>query len=163
MTGSPPTHPDAEQDEEGRWRLPDGEPLPVSASDLERYTYCPLSWHLAATGVAGESEAIEKGKKQHQAIHNSMMAFKGHQFETKRNLLIWQWWYAIILVLLIDTVAVQYIDDIQLNVMGFSKLLAAGSPFLVVGIGAARSVASRHRVETHWTGAGRGGNHRPGV
>ncbi|GIR76734.1 MAG: hypothetical protein CM15mP78_14330 [Candidatus Poseidoniales archaeon] len=25
----------------------DGEPLPVSASDLERYTYCPLSWHLA--------------------------------------------------------------------------------------------------------------------
>lgn len=135
VTGSPPTHPDAERDEEGRWRLPDGEPLPVSASDLERYTYCPLSWHLAATGVAGESEAIEKGKKQHQAIHSSMMAFKGHQFETKRNLLIWQWWYAIILVLLIDTVAVQYIDDIQLNVMEFSKLLAAGSlSFLVVGI-----------------------------
>ena len=67
VTGSPPTHPDAERDEEGRWRLPTGEPLPVSASDLERYTYCPLSWHLAATGVAGESEAIEKGKKQHQA------------------------------------------------------------------------------------------------
>ena len=42
---------------------------------------------------------------------------------------------AIILVLLIDTVAVQYIDDIQLNVMEFSKLLAAGSlSFLVVGI-----------------------------
>ena len=38
VTGSPPTHPDAERDEEGRWRLPDGEPLPVSASDLERYT-----------------------------------------------------------------------------------------------------------------------------
>ena len=133
--GSPPTHPDAEQDKDGRWRLPDGTPLPVSASDLERYTYCPMSWYLAAQGVSGQSQAIEKGLEQHQAIHESMMSLKGHQFEAKRNLLIWQWWYAVIVVLLIDTLAVQYIDDINLNVMEFAKLLAAGAlSFLVVGI-----------------------------
>ena len=128
-------HPDAEQDKDGRWRLPDGPPLPVSASDLERYTYCPMSWYLAAQGVSGQSQAIEKGLEQHQAIHESMMSLKGHQFEAKRNLLIWQWWYAVIVVLLIDTLAVQYIDDINLNVMEFAKLLAAGAlSFLVVGI-----------------------------
>ena len=133
--GSPPTHPDAEQDRDGRWRLPDGTPLPVSASDLERYTYCPMSWYLAAQGVSGQSQAIEKGLEQHQAIHESMMSLKGHQFEAKRNLLIWQWWYAVIVVLLIDTLAIQYIDDINLNVMEFAKLLAAGAlSFLVVGI-----------------------------
>ena len=135
LNGAPPTHPDAEQDKDGRWRLPDGTPLPVSASDLERYTYCPMSWYLAAQGVSGQSLAIEKGLEQHQAIHESMMSLKGHQFEAKRNLLIWQWWYAVIVVLLIDTLAVQYIDDINLNVMEFAKLLAAGAlSFLVVGI-----------------------------
>ena len=135
LNGSPPTHPDAEQDKDGRWRLPDGTPLPVSASDLERYTYCPMSWYLAAQGVSGQSQAIEKGLEQHQAIHESMMSLKGHQFEAKRNLLIWQWWYAVIVVLLIDTLAIQYIDDINLNVMEFAKLLAAGAlSFLVVGI-----------------------------
>ena len=135
LNGSPPTHPDAEQDRDGRWRLPDGTPLPVSASDLERYTYCPMSWYLAAQGISGQSQAIEKGLEQHQAIHESMMSLKGHQFEAKRNLLIWQWWYAVIVVLLIDTLAIQYIDDINLNVMEFAKLLAAGAlSFLVVGI-----------------------------
>ena len=133
--GSPPTHPNAEQDGEGRWCDTNGTPLPVSASDLERYTYCPMSWHLATKGVSGQSAAIEKGKERHQAIHESMMNLKGHQFEAKRNLLIWQWWYAIIVVLLIDTVAIQYIDDLELNVMEFSKILAAGAlSFLVVGI-----------------------------
>ena len=135
LNGSPPTHPDAEQDRDGRWRLPDGPPLPVSASDLERYTYCPMSWYLASQGISGQSQAIEKGLEQHQAIHESMMSLKGHQFEAKRNLLIWQWWYAVIVVLLIDTLAIQYIDDINLNVMEFAKLLAAGAlSFLVVGI-----------------------------
>ena len=107
--GSPPTHPDAVQGADGRWSNPDNTPLPVSASDLERYTYCPMSWYLATKGVSGQSEAIEKGKQQHQAIHDSMMDLKEHQFEAKRNLLIWQWWYAIIVVLLIDTMAMQYI------------------------------------------------------
>lgn len=135
LNGSPPTHPDADQDKDGRWRLPDGTPLPVSASDLERYTYCPMSWYLAAQGVSGQSQAIEKGLEQHQAIHESMMSMKGHQFEAKRNLLIWQWWYAVVVVLLIDTLAIQYIDDINLNVMEFAKFLAAGAlSFLVVGI-----------------------------
>tara|TARA_B100000524_G_scaffold186374_2_gene96461 strand:+ start:566 stop:1699 length:1134 start_codon:yes stop_codon:yes gene_type:complete len=121
--------------EDGRWRTAKGKPLPVSASDLERFTYCPVSWHLAATGTTGKSSAIDRGIQKHQAIHESMMDLKGHQFQAKRNLLILEWWYAIILVLLVDTLAVQYIDDLELNVVEFSKLLAAGAlSFLLVGI-----------------------------
>mgnify|MGYP002865367876 FL=1 len=133
--GSSPTHRDAMKGEDGRWRTAKGKPLPVSASDLERFTYCPVSWHLAATGTTGKSSAIDRGIQKHQAIHESMMDFKGHQFRAKRNLLILEWWYAIILVLLVDTLAVQYIDDLALNVVEFSKLLAAGAlSFLLVGI-----------------------------
>ena len=148
LNGAPPTHPDAEQDKDGRWRLPDGTPLPVSASDLERYTYCPMSWYLAAQGVSGQSLAIEKGLEQHQAIHESMMSLKGHQFEAKRNLLIWQWWYAVIVVLLIDTLAIQYIDDINLNVMEFAKF-GRRCPFVSRGWhrSVAGALAESHRPQ----------------
>ncbi|MBH35136.1 MAG: hypothetical protein CMB74_06800 [Euryarchaeota archaeon] len=133
--GSAPTHPNAVKSEDGRWQTPDGKALPVSASDLERYTYCPLSWHLAATGISGESEAIEEGKRQHQFIHESIMDFKGHQFQTQRNLLIWQWWFSVIVILLIDTIAFRYIDDMNLNVLEFSRFLAVGAlSFLLVGV-----------------------------
>ena len=133
--GSTPTYRDASKGDDGRWQTSDGKPLPVSASDLERFTYCPMSWHLAATGTTGKSSAIEQGIQKHQSIHESMMDFKGHQFQAKRNLLILEWWYAIILVLLVDTLAIQYIDDLELNVVEFSRLLAAGAlSFLLVGI-----------------------------
>src|SRR6056300_571181 len=101
LEGSAPTHPDAVKGANGRWQTPNGHALPVSASDLERYTYCPLSWHLAATGTSGKSEAIEEGIVQHQAIHESIMDLKGHKFHTQRNLLIWQWWFSIIVILFI--------------------------------------------------------------
>ena len=133
--GSTPTHREATKGEDGRWQTAKGKPLPVSASDLERFTYCPMSWHLAATGTSGKSSAIEQGIQKHQSIHESMMDFKGHQFQAKRSLLILEWWYAIILVLLVDTLAIQYIDDLELNVVEFSRLLAAGAlSFLLVGI-----------------------------
>lgn len=134
---SPPTHPEAKLGEDGRWRTPSGEPLPVSASDLERFTYCPLSWHLAATGTSGQSEAIEEGKVRHQAIHTSLMDMKEHQFQTQRTLLIWQWWFGVIMVLLIDTIAFRSIDDLDMNVVEFSKLLAvAALSSLLVGVAA---------------------------
>lgn len=146
LAGSAPTHPNAVKGADGRWQTPNGDALPVSASDLERYTYCPLSWHLAATGTSGKSEAIEEGIVQHQAIHESIMDLKGHKFHTQRNLLIWQWWFSIIVILFIDTIAFRYIDDINLNVLEFSKILAIGAlSFLLVGV-TALLVPWRHAI-----------------
>jgi CRISPR-associated exonuclease Cas4 len=136
-TGTPPTHPAASQGQEGFWVDEEGAVLGVSASDLERYTYCPMSWYLAATGHAGKSTEIEEGKKRHQAIHESIEAFQLHQFRTRRNLLIWQWWFGIIVILTIDTLAFQNIDSVDFNTAEFSKVLAMGAlSCLVVGIGA---------------------------
>ncbi len=36
-----------------------------SASDIERFTYCHLSWWLASQGNQGEGEAIAEGEVQH--------------------------------------------------------------------------------------------------
>ena len=134
-TPRPPTHPGASVGEEGFWKDADGEVLPVSASDLERYTYCPMSWHLSKQGHAGLSEAIDQGKEEHRAIHESIEAMQRHRLRTRRNLLIWQWWFGIIVVLTIDTVAFQNADSIDFDAAEFSKVLAMASlSCLMVGM-----------------------------
>ena len=37
----------ANRSDDGTWRDENGIALPVSASDLERHEYCPLSWALS--------------------------------------------------------------------------------------------------------------------
>ena len=51
--------------EDGYWANVQGVILPVSASDLERHTYCPVSWQLSKAGVSGEGEALERGMREH--------------------------------------------------------------------------------------------------
>ena len=51
--------------EDGYWVNVQGEPLPVSASDLASHTYCPVSWQLSKAGISGEGEALEKGMLEH--------------------------------------------------------------------------------------------------
>ena len=57
---------------EGYYCDEDGNALPVSASDLERFMYCPLSWQLAKEGTSGIGEAIEEGVEKHKEIHKDM-------------------------------------------------------------------------------------------
>lgn len=133
----PATHPDAKQGEHGFWSDSSGEVLHVSASDLERFTYCPMSWYLAGQGHAGQSEEINEGIEQHRAIHASIEDMELHRYRSRRNLLIWQWWFGIIVILTIDTIAFQNVDNLTFNVTEFSKLLAMTSlACLVVGMGA---------------------------
>ena len=135
--GSSPTHPSATQDETGYWRNEGGEMLPVSASDLERFTYCPLSWYLASQGHHGKSDEIDAGVTAHEAIHDSVQAMVTEQLATKRNLLIWEWWFSVILILLLDTFAIRNADAINVDPIEFSKVLAIWAlSCLVVGVAA---------------------------
>lgn len=137
LANRPPSHPDAMQGEEGFWSDPSGKVLPVSASDLERFTYCPMSWYLAGHGHAGQSAEIDQGIKDHRAIHESIESLQVHRYRTRRNLLIWQWWFGVIVVLTIDTIAFQNADNLNFDVLEFSKVLAMTSlACLLVGIGA---------------------------
>ncbi len=38
-----------------------------SAAEIERYTYCPLSWWLARDGIDGRDEALKRGIERHAA------------------------------------------------------------------------------------------------
>lgn len=136
-SGSAPTHMDAKEREDGFWVGDDEVLLSVSASDLERYTYCPLSWYLSSTGHAGKSVEIEEGIVRHKEIHESIEALQTQQFKTRRNLLIWQWWFGIILILTVDTLVFQNASQVHFDATELSKLMAmAALACLVVGIGA---------------------------
>lgn len=126
-SGSEPTHPEAVVRDDGFWVNNNGDCLPVSASDLERYTYCPMSWYLSATGHSGQSDSIRAGIQRHKAIHEGVSNFEKSRLLTMRNLTIWQWWFAVVVILLIDTLAFMNINDANFDTQEFSKLLALWS------------------------------------
>ena len=105
----------------------DGNALPVSASDLERFMYCPLSWQLAKEGTSGVGEAIEEGIEKHREIHNVMNDFQEAMIRMRRSLLIWSWWFGIIIAFAIDSIAFLYIDDVMNSPLEFAKILSMWS------------------------------------
>tara|TARA_B100000459_G_scaffold65614_1_gene36184 strand:+ start:7274 stop:8443 length:1170 start_codon:yes stop_codon:yes gene_type:complete len=104
-----------------------GSPLPVSASDLERFMYCPLSWQLAKEGATGVGEAVEGGVEKHKEIHSEMTEFQSALIRMRRSLLIWSWWYGIIIAFAIDAIAFVYIDDMMNSPIEFAKILSMWS------------------------------------
>jgi CRISPR-associated exonuclease Cas4 len=95
----------------GIWIDADGHPLPVSASDLERHTYCPLSWKLAREGVSGEGEGLERGIDQHQKIHEAIQEYHVADLKARREMIIWTWWFAVVVTLSVDGAAFFFVGE----------------------------------------------------
>ena len=50
-------------------------PMPkqiISASEMERYGYCPLSWYLDLRGIDAEGEEVNTGVEKHKEIGDSL-------------------------------------------------------------------------------------------
>ena len=97
--------------EDGHWVDMDGIPLPVSASDLERHTYCPVSWQLSKAGISGEGEALRQGMVEHDRIHQTMATFKETENQADRELVIWSWWFIVVCALSADSAAFFFVEE----------------------------------------------------
>ena len=127
--------PDAKLGPDGYYLDDSSSPLPVSASDLERFMYCPLSWQLAKEGTSGVGEAVEKGVEKHKEIHTVMNEYQDALIRMRRSLLIWSWWFGIIIAFSIDAIAFVYIDDVMNAPIEFAKILSMWSvSFLIAAI-----------------------------
>ena len=124
----------ATRDEDGIWRSPEGEALHVSASDIERHTYCPLSWHLASKGISGVGHAIESGIEKHKEIHELMKMYKRARIISFRETTIWSWWFTIILAFAIDAFAFYSIDRYFTATELARYLVSLGLIWLSLGI-----------------------------
>ena len=102
---------EATRSDDGIWRDSEGVALPVSASDLERHAYCPLSWHLARSGVKGAGDAIELGKQRHKEIEEAMSNYQSQDLKARKEMVIWTWWFAIVVTLTLDTAAFFFVEE----------------------------------------------------
>jgi len=109
--------------------------LPISASDLERYTYCPMSWHLSREGVGAQGEAVAEGVRRHAEIHSSMEDAMAGKQAYRRSATIWSWWFTVVLVFTLESFIVYRLlnseaDPVQmarfLSSLALSALLAGG-------------------------------------
>ena len=101
----------ATESDDGFWRDDSGKALHVSASDLERHAYCPLSWSLARDGKGGKGQAIDAGRKKHADIHKKVENFKQKQTDLRRALIIWSWWFTIVVIFISDAIIFTTITD----------------------------------------------------
>ena len=118
---------DTKKTKDGFWRTPDNVAIRVSASDIERHSYCPLSWELAKKGKSGQGEAIKDGKVKHAEIHNRITEFKTKQIQFKRHMIIWTWWFTVVIAIIIDSIAFLLIDDTTLYPKDVAKYMALWS------------------------------------
>lgn len=109
---------EAFQDENGIWKDSSGMAISVSASDLERHAYCPLSWKLAKEGHDGKGDAISAGIDKHQKIHEKMESFHNRSIDSRREIAVWVWTLSIVIIFLIDSFAFIYLEDDYLGISG---------------------------------------------
>ena len=113
---------------EGFWFDPEGKILNVSASEIERYVYCPMSWRLENEGISAKGKEVERGVEEHEQMHQIIVEKIEAQNEFTRNIVIWSWWFAVVLTLAADTAAFYFVQDGLIN----SELASMIGKFLVL-------------------------------
>jgi CRISPR-associated exonuclease Cas4 len=114
----------ASPNEHGFYQSKKGEMLEVSASDLEKFTYCPVSWALSKSGVAGEGHSILQGIERNEEISKAALELTENQIRERRNLEIWTWWMSIVVILCIDGFVFLNVENIQSSSNEVPKYLA---------------------------------------
>lgn len=63
----------------------------ISAGDLEKYSYCPLSWWLS-TEFEGESEGLAQGIKEHERLGKSLWRIDSNERTARESEKLVFWW-----------------------------------------------------------------------
>ena len=120
--------------ENGLWDDEQGQRFRASASDLERFVYCPRSWFLNKTGVKAEGKGVEQGVELHLKIDEEFREVVKHRKRALQTSLIWSWWVLIVVALLIDGMLIKFADRI-VDPSSFALMLVSLSvAWLVIGI-----------------------------
>jgi len=63
----------------------------ISAGDLEKYSYCPLSWWLSAE-FEGDSEGLTQGIKEHEKFGKSLWKIEANEKTARESERLVFWW-----------------------------------------------------------------------
>ncbi len=113
---------------DGFWVDSEGKVLNVSASEIERYVYCPMSWRMENEGISAKGKEVDLGIEEHQRMHQMVVEKIEAQNAFTRNIVIWSWWFAVVLTLAADTAAFYFVQDGLID----SELASMIGKFLVL-------------------------------
>ena len=113
---------------DGFWVDSEGKVLNVSASEIERYVYCPMSWRMENEGISAKGKEVDLGIQEHQRMHEMVVEKIEAQNAFTRNIVIWSWWFAVVLTLAADTAAFYFVQDGLID----SELASMIGKFLVL-------------------------------
>lgn len=57
----------------------------ISASEIERYAYCPLSWWLSRSGIDGIGAEIREGGLKHEKLEDDLQKIKEEIKESRKS------------------------------------------------------------------------------
>ncbi|MEE9151698.1 MAG: CRISPR-associated protein Cas4 [Thermoplasmata archaeon] len=80
----------------------------VSASDVEKYCYCPLSWWLSEKNVGENKEELRKGSENHAIIGKDVKKIKVKEKESWESERYIFWFSLIAIIMGINGVAIIY-------------------------------------------------------
>ncbi len=115
---------EASPNEAGYFQTDSGEVLEVSASDVEKFTYCPLSWALSKSGIIGEGTPLTEGVERNEEISKAALELTENQLRERRNLEIWTWWVGVVVILCIDGFVFLNIENFQAKTNEVTRYLA---------------------------------------
>jgi CRISPR-associated exonuclease Cas4 len=87
--------------------------LPIlSASDIERYCYCPLSWWLKYEGLEVSSEILEKGTEDHRKIIKNVSKIKEREGLSQRSEFNIKLFAFVAIILAINAIVILFPDPV---------------------------------------------------
>ncbi|MEW5936591.1 MAG: CRISPR-associated protein Cas4 [Candidatus Thermoplasmatota archaeon] len=74
--------------------MPSADEEVISAADLEKYAYCPLSWWLSRTMPEDDDDTLKKGERLHEALSAEIVTIP-HKEQRAREAESTVFWFAI--------------------------------------------------------------------
>jgi len=105
---------------------------PISAGDLEKFSYCPLSWWLSLE-LEEDNESLAKGLEQHEKLGKSLWKIDSRERSAQESEKIVFWWAIVATVVAIVGLEVLYKREPEISkVLGVVALIwiLAASYFL---------------------------------
>lgn len=121
----------------------------ISASDMERYAYCGLSWWLSRLGITGASEGLEAGKHKHLEIYHGAKAVKKQEdrvFTSEFMISVLSTSAAILSIIGVGIYLTQQLTETMVTMLLAAFWLVAATFFLFVSLKATQIARQKRRV-----------------
>ncbi|MBE28182.1 MAG: hypothetical protein CMB06_03610 [Euryarchaeota archaeon] len=120
----------------------------ISASEMERFGYCPLSWYLDLEGIDAEGEEVHSGVEKHKAMGDSLKNLLVEEEKSRETSTTLMTVVAMIMTLVTLALIILLISSNQLRQnLGFILLIIGIGWMLVASFFLYRLLVSTEKVD----------------